>query len=319
MSKPREYHPGQLVMITQSTFGQKYYFPPGEESRELFGYMLGKSCNDHNIDIHVGFLMSNHAHLLVTDHGAKRGAMMQQAFSNIARKRNLELDKDSKIWSDLPPNVMAVLDLTKAIEQTLYIALQAVAAGLIDRVDEWSGFMVLPKHWGTPMRFKRHKYCGDTMPEDGVFTPMPPPGFENLPLPQVQQFFEERIRELEREYAAKRKGPGVGIRACEAMSPLKSPKKKHKRGRRTPTFTTTDPLRVQMAIARQREFRAWHRQARTEFRKGNHDTEFPAGTVQMAKRAGCRCATAAADHPLHYDKTWSHELQSSWDTWLNAQ
>ena len=318
--KPKEIHPNQLAMLCQRTIDRRYFFAPTAPNRELFGYMLGKSLHDHDMDICVGFLMPNHFHLMVYDRHGNRDAMMQQALSNAARKRNLELDKRDKLWSSSRLNDMAVLDAAKALEQVLYVALQAVAAGLIERGGEREGFMVLPRHWGKPMRFHRHKYCADDMPETVEFTPMPPPGFEHLELQEAIDFFENLIAEKELEYKKRRKGaPVLGIDVVASRNPFWTPSTPSPMGQLNPTFTSSDPVRIRKAIERIKEFNKWHRQALTEFRKGKRNVEFPAGTVQMSRLAGCRSATAAADHPFHYDKTWSNELQSSWDTWLKTR
>lgn len=318
--KPKEQHPGQLVELSQRTTHRTYFWRPGKDTRALFGYMFGRALNAKGQRAHVACLLSNHVHSLQTDRTGRRSGFMQQAFSNAARKRNLQLDRREKLWAPKEPGDMAVLDLEKVVERVLYVALQPVAAGLVERAGDWTGFRILPRDWGKPMRFPRPDRCGRGMPEVVEFTPMPPPGFDHLPLKQVIAFFEDLIAKEERRYARKRKGrPVLGIEICEAMNPFRTPKTPSAMRTLNPRFTSSDKSLVARAIRRLREFQRLHRQALNAFRDGQRDVVFPAGTQQMALRAGVTCAECNANHPLATRTVWTLELQSIWEDWLRAR
>ena len=52
------------------------------------------------------------------------------------------------------------------------------AAGCVERVEQWTGFQILPRHWGRPMKFGRPELCSKKMPEFGVVAPfLGPSGF----------------------------------------------------------------------------------------------------------------------------------------------
>ena len=317
MTEPKEAHWWQLVMIARRTAQRQFFWRPGRDTRELFGYMFVKACLDQGLEAIAASLMSNHIHAMLLDLCGRRSEWMQQAFSNTARKRNLDLNRRENLWRPGEPGDMPILDMEKVVEQVLYVALQPVAAGLVEKADEWTGFKILPSDWGKPMRFARPSWCGSGMPEFVELTPLPPPGFRHLPLPDVIAFFEAKIAEREAYYRRKRKGrPVAGIALCEARNPFSTPDTPAPMRTRNPRFTTSDPELRQRAIKRLQEFSKWHREALNDFRDGDREVEFPAGTIQMARRAGCCCAVAAGDHPLSLRLTWSHALQSSWDTWL---
>ena len=315
--RAKEAHAGQLSMLTRRTEERRYYFRPGKDTRELFGYMFFKAAIDHEVEPICASLMSNHVHAMVLDHHANRSDWMQQTFSTVARKRNLELNRRGSLWAAAEePGDMPVLDLQEVVEQVLYVALQPVTAGLVARATDWTGFKILPRDWGKPMRFKRPLACGPDMPEVVEYTPQPPPGFRDLPLAEVIAFFEAKIAEKEREYARKYKGRFRGIALCETTHPYATPTTKAEMRTRNPRFTSTDPKLIRAAKARLKEFYVEHRQALAKFRSGNRDVIFPAGTIQMARLAGACCAVAAGDHPLSLRLSWPQTLQSSWDTWL---
>jgi len=281
--------------------------------------MFGKALNDYGQLAHVSCCMSNHAHTLLTDTTGKRSKFMQLCHSNSARKRNLDLGRRESIWAPVKPGDMVVLDLEKTIQRVLYIALQPVAAGCVERAEEWTGFQILPRHWGKSMRFKRPKWCGPDMPEFVEFTPMPPPGFDHLPLEDVIAFFEDLIAKEEKRYAKKRTGPVLGIEYCEALSPFYTPKTKAPMRTLNPRFCASDPKLIVRALQRQRRFRGEHRVAMLEMRRGKRDVIFPAGTVQMVQLVGVSCRTAQAEHPMSTRTAWTASVQAMWDDWLSTR
>ena len=162
--KPKESHARQLAMITRRTTHRQFAWVAGEQTRELFGYMYGKALMDHGLDAHVAFLMSNHVHMMVYDNHGSRSSFMQQLFSNSARKRNKQINRRENLWATEKPGDMAVLDMDACVDQVLYVCMQAVAAGLEDKAENWTGFKILPSDWGKPMRFERPALCSDKMP-----------------------------------------------------------------------------------------------------------------------------------------------------------
>jgi REP element-mobilizing transposase RayT len=316
MSKPKQQLPGQCAEISRRTGHRTYYWRPGEDTRDLFGYMFAKALNDTGQQAHVASLMSNHTHILLTDVEGSRSKFMQQLFSNSARKRNLQLNRRENIWAPGAPGDMAVLEVEKIVERVLYVALQAVAAGCVERVEDWTGFRILPRDWGKPMVFRRPRWCNDDMPEFVEFTPMPPPGFQHLLLDEVIAFFNDLIARKERRYARKRKRSVLGIEVCEAMSPFYTPKTNAPMRTLNPRFSAADKSLIFRALQRQRRFRNEHRESLDQFRNGRRNAEFPAGTIQMARLAGATCKSAGANHPFQTRTSWTAGLRAQWDDWL---
>lgn len=319
MTKPKEQHPGQVAEISRRTSHRTFFWRPGADTRELFGYMFGKALNECGQQAHTACLMSNHTHTLLSDLTGRRSDFMQRVFSNSARKRNLDLNRRENIWASKQPGDMVVLDLEKIIERVLYVALQPVAAGCVERAEEWTGFKILPRNWGKPMRFKRPVWCGPDMPEVVEFTPMPPPGFDHLPLDQVIAFFEDLIAKEEKRYADERGGPVLGIDYCEAISPFYTPKTSAPMRTLNPRFCTSDPKLLARALQRQRQFRGAHGFASKGLRAGRRDVVFPAGTVKIVHLAGVTCRPCGPDHPFHTRTTWTASVQAMWDEWLETR
>ena len=317
MTKPKRPLPGQFVEITRRVTHRQYLLRPGADTRNLIGYLFGKALLDHNQTVSTACCMSNHIHSTQLDHDATRSAFMQQFFSNATRKRNLELGRRENMWAVGAPGDMVVLDLEAIVREVVYVAVQPVAAHCVEKASEWTGFHILPSHWGKPMRFERPESCGDDMPEFVEFTPMPPPGFEHLPLEEVIAFFEDLIAKEEKRHARRRRGrPVLGIEMCEATSPFYTPKTEAPMRALNPRFAGCNKRQVAAAI---RRFQIWvreHRQALNRFRDGDRAVVFPAGTLQMGLRAGVCCGRVGADDPHLTRVRWTSELQKQWDDWL---
>ncbi len=315
MTQPKRHLPGQFVEITRRTTRRRFLLRPGKDTRDLVGYMYGKALLDHNQTASAAFCMSNHVHSAQLDREGTRSGFMQQFFSNTTRKRNLQLDRRENLWAVGEPGDMVLLELQEIIDKIVYVCLQAVAAGCVEKATDWSGFKILPKDWGKPMRFPRPRHCGKDMPEFVEFTPMPPPGFEDLPLDEVIAFFEHLIAKAEQRYARNRTVPVLGIKACEARSPFHVPNTKAAMRELNPQFSSRNKAAIVKALRHQRACRQAHRMALTEFRDGKRDVVFPSGTILMARRAGVRCAAVSRDDPHLTRAKWTASLQKQWDDW----
>ncbi len=315
MTPPKRHLPGQFVEITRRTAHRQFLLRPGKDTRDLVGYMYGKALLDHDQTASAAFCMSNHVHSAQLDREGTRSGFMQQFFSNTTRKRNLQLDRRENLWVVGEPGDMVLLELQEIVDKIVYVCLQAVAAGCVEKATDWSGFKILPKDWGKPMRFPRPKHCGKDMPAFVEFTPMPPPGFEHLPLAEVIAFFEHLIAKAEERYARNRKVPVLGIKACEARSPFHLPTTKAAIGELNPQFSSRNKKAIVEALRHQRACRQAHRLALNAFQNGKRDVVFPSGTLLMARRAGVRCAAIDRDDPHLTRAKWTASLQKQWDDW----
>jgi len=318
MTKPKRHLPGQVVFITRRTTQRQFFLRPGPDTRNIMGYFYGKYANEAHEVAHGASTMSTHFHAGQSDRRGMRTDFMRPFFSQTGRKINLLHNRRENMWSSEEPGDMVLLDLDKIVEELLYIWLQPVAAGCVDEVEDWTGFMILPRHWGKPMRFKRPKFCGPTMPEEVIFTPMPPPGFDHLPLDQVIAYFESLIAREEERYRKKRKRKVLGIDYCEAISPFHTPKTDAPMRTLNPRFSGTNIRRLGKALEKHRELIAEHRQALDAFRGGDRTAVFPSGTIQLVHLAGVSTHPLERDDPHLTDVRWTDGVQHSWDVFLRS-
>lgn len=284
MTRPKRHLPGQVVFTTRRCTQRKFLL--GNETAELVGYMFGRALLSSGCVAHTAIAMSNHVHYVYTDPRGDRSKFMQQFHSNLARKRNRQLNRSENFWDSREPGDCALLDVETVLQKTLYTALNAVAAGLVDRVEDWSGFMILPKHWGKPMRFSRPSGCGKTMPAFVEFTPEPPPGYAHLGIEHARRVFEKKITELELKYRKKRTGAVVGtdFGNDSNLSPIERPPSSE----RNPRFSCNNRRRAARALEYQRVFEFAHRACLAALKNGESAVVFPAGTLRVSRVMGVK-------------------------------
>ena len=315
MTAPKSPLPGQFVELTRRTSHRRYFLRPDKDCCNLAGYMYGKALLDCEQQACVANCMSTHYHAAQLDKSGRRSEFMQRFHSNTARKRNLQIRHRENLWAPGAPGDLAVLEMEDIVRKVVYVCLQPVAAGCVEKCSDWNGFKILPRDWGKPMTFHRPSDCGEDMPETVTFIPMPPPGFEHLPLEEVKAFFEDLIEQEEKRYAKKRRFPVLGMAYCEAISPFYTPKSSAPMRTLNPKFACRNKLKLIRALRRQRQFRQEHRDALVRLREGERDVVFPAGTLQMRRLAGVECDDPPEHDPRITCLQWSEALQAKWDAW----
>lgn len=290
MTRPKRHLPGQVVFTTRRCSQRQFLL--GTETSNLVGYMFGRAILSSGCEVHAAIAMSNHIHYVYTDHTAERSRMMQQFHSNLARKRNKQLGRSENFWDSREPGDCALLDVETVLQKCLYTALNAVAAGVVDRVRDWTGFKILPSDWGKTLRFYRPDGCGRDMPEFVEFVPQPPPGFAHLGIEKARQIFEAKITELERQYRQKR-GTKMNTKDPNNSSNFGTSSDTEMRTRTlNPRFSCSHERRAAQAIIAERRFQELYLVCLEATRRGE-SVAFPSGTVRMAKIFNVECQAVA--------------------------
>lgn len=316
MTEPKRHEPGQVAFITQRTTQGIFFLRPGKDTREVVGYFYGHALNEEGLVAHGACTMSNHEHTVISDPHARRSKFMQRFHSGVARVRNKQLGREENLWTSRDPGDTALLDLQVIVDKLVYTFLQPVAANCVETVGEWTGFQILPRDWGKPMRFKRPKHCSSAMPEYVEFTPQPPPGFEDKPLEEVIAYFERLILEEEDRYRRERTSPVLGIKYCESLDPFTRPASPSSMHGMNPRFSATNIEALTAAIRRQRQFRQEHLACLRAMQAGRRDVKFPSGTIKMAQVAGVETKEITRGDPYLPLLEWTDSLQKSWEASL---
>ena len=298
MTQPRRNLPGETTMLTRRTTGQKFFLRPDEFINGVLGFEIGKAASNHGQTIHAAIGMSNHCHIGVTDTTGDRSAFMHEAMGGIAKARNDDLNRRGYFWSAGQFGNCRLLD-RKSIERKLvYIWTNPVQAGLVESVEEWPGFKILPRHWGKTIEIPcPDRYYGRRTPDKVEITPQPPPGYDDMSLEEVRQHFQELLETKEKELQEVHKNRDVkGRQGVIATNPFDTPTVREPERGINPRFSSTCSDLLAEAIQRRRDFLETYESRRQRWLNGQPVT-FPAGTVQLARAAPVDCEPPDPDEP----------------------
>ena len=301
MTQPRRHIPGQVTMLTRRCLERRYFLRPDDFINDVVAFELGKASNAHSQEVYAAVAMSNHVHFGVGDTNAERSRLMQDSMSGIARARNCDLGRKGPFWGGTYGDTV-LLNKNTIERKLLYIWLNPVRAGLVERAEDWPGFIILPKHWGKKIRIEKPgKFYGRRNPDVVEFVPQPPPGYQDMALEEARAYFEELIRLAEDEIAAIRKELGLGsVTGADAVcrvDPDDKPTTEEPKRRINPRFATRDKALMASAKASYREFLDEYESQRQRWLQGKPGVAFPCGTVALKRRAPITCKAPKDDEP----------------------
>lgn len=299
MTLPRRQLPDQCVMITRRCIDRRYLLRPDEALNDIWWYEFARASSRYGQSVHAAVSMSNHMHACITDHSGDRSLFMQYLMKEVSSRQNRHLDRKGAFWE---PNRqygdLLLLDRGAIERKLLYVWMNPVAAGLVETIHDWPGFVILPKHWGKTITLAvPASFYGRRSPKSVTFSPQPPPGFEEMSLDEVRTHFEQLIRTAEEEIKTLRKGQPVrGVQAVLAIDPLSAPTTEEEPSSFSPRFSADDKELIDIARQLNHTFVNDHERARRRLRL-HPKTRFPAGTVRIRRQLRLRCAEVSTDEP----------------------
>ena len=306
MTKPRRHIPGQVAMVTRRCAQRRYFLRPDSYINNVLPFEVGKAANRYDQQVYGALAMSNHIHLELGDATGRRSDFMRDSMSAIANSRNRDLGREEHFWGSGPFNDTVLLDRDAIERKLIYIWTNPVRAGLVKRAEDWPGFKILPKDWGTKIRVdKPERFYGRRNPDVVEFTPQPPPGYDDMSLEEVREHFQNLLEEAEDKLNAaleEEKRHFAGVATVEAVDPMSQPSTEETKTRHIPRFASKDFELRSAARAIYRDFVDRYETCRQRWlnsRKKKHPkrVQFPAGTVQLRRCAPVQCDAPLDDEP----------------------
>ena len=308
MTKPRRHIAGQIALLTRRCSERRYFLRPDDYINRVAPFEVGKAANKHGQAVYAAVAMSNHVHFGVGDTTGERSKFMQDSMSGIARARNCDLKRRGHFWEAGSYGDTVLLDKDAIERKLLYIWLNPVRAGLVERAEDWPGFIILPRDWGETITIdKPGKFYGRKNPDVVEFVPQRPPGYDDMSLQEVKEHFENLLRTAEDEIAELRREQGMtcrGARAVEKVDPFSSPDTDTPFRKINPRFATRDGEVMASAKADYRAFcdryetqrQRWINSSKKSAKR-KKEILFPCGTVWMKRCTPVKCKAPAPDEP----------------------
>lgn len=300
MTKPRRHVAGQIALLTRRCLEQRHYLRPDDYMHQVVGFEIGKVADQFGQQLYAAMAMSNHLHFGVGDTTGNRSDFMGHAMAGIARARNRDLGRKGRFWETCPFGDTVLLDANAIERKLVYIWLNPVRAGLVERAEDWPGFAILPTDWGETMRFgKPERYYGWRSPDVVEITPEPPPIANHLTLEEARNHYQNLLRIAEDEVASIRRDQGLdflGVEKISDVAPLDRPKGQDDSKKINPRFATTDPQLMNRAIENYQSFVDRYQRCRRRWLQ-NDPVTLPSGTVALRRNTPLETEEPSSDEP----------------------
>jgi REP element-mobilizing transposase RayT len=166
MTAPRRVLPNRTYLITRRCSERRLFLRPDPQVTWIFEYLLAHACERHGFELHGFVCMSNHYHLVVTDHEARLPEFQQYLNSLLARAVNCARGRWEAFWTRDSYNAVVLLDDAVVLEKLAYTLLNPVRAGLVGRACAWGGATSASMRFGGCRIIARpSEFFSEDMPE----------------------------------------------------------------------------------------------------------------------------------------------------------
>jgi hypothetical protein len=159
---PRRFLKDQPRALARRTLEQRRRLAPSPEVNARVRYLLLWACQRYQdeVDITAYCALSNHHHLVVTDRrggaDSKVSDFCRDLHGTLAKTLNTLHGRSGVLWD---PNSsfsdVEIHGFEAEIAQWVYVAGQAVAAGLVEHPEDWPGVCWLPEDVGRTLTAER--------------------------------------------------------------------------------------------------------------------------------------------------------------------
>ena len=279
-----------VYLVTRNTSERRMFLVPSQELRDAILYCIADAQTRYPVQIHAFTAMSNHLHIVFTDIDGIAPLFIQAMNQNIAHFVNYLLKRLGTMWEGgKRPNYCVLPKSGDMLDKVVYTLCNPVKAGLVKEHHLWPGAIstVAQITKGRILTTRPKKFFSKTtdpqlLKRELILTPIPGAGV--LSPEEYGQLLADRVKEEETRIAQEREAAGLpwmGRKRCKAMNPFGSPEKPWKPFTRRPTVSSKSDEARNYRILRLKRFRDLHAAAKKEFREGNRDVPFPAGTFYL--------------------------------------
>jgi REP element-mobilizing transposase RayT len=296
MSAPKQILPGATYLVTRRCSQRQFLLRPSKKINNVFWFALAVAARRYRIRVHVFCVMSNHAHLLVTDPHAQLPRFMQFLNAIVARAVNASLGRWENLWNSTGYSAVRVVSPEDMVAKAAYALGNPVVSGLVRSGRLWPGLWSDPDRIGAAeieVRRPDHFFSKtrSALPEKLGLELTAPPAFA------CAVDFRTRViaalAAIEREAARKFAVRGfLGAAGVLAQKPTARPRSRELRRGLNPRIACRDKWKRIEALQSAKAFIRDYRAAWKARRAGDLTAVFPAGTYLLRVLHGVPCASA---------------------------
>ncbi len=128
-------------MITRRCILGQMLLEPSELVNQILAYALAVGQKKYDILVHLFCVMTNHWHLQLTDVLGNLPRFLSFVHAMIAKCINVLRKRKGAIWEPCRTDCKEILDAVSFFSTAAYVVTNPVAAGLVERPEEWSGLV----------------------------------------------------------------------------------------------------------------------------------------------------------------------------------
>jgi len=299
---PREILPGQSYLVTRRTTQRQFLLRPSRVTNQNVSYCLALAAERTGVILHAVCVMSNHWHGVVTDPEARLPEFTECFHKLLAKAQNASLGRWENLWSSDKTSLVLLTSEQDVLEKMAYTLANPTMAGLVKSPEEWPG--VISGRFGQEDSVEMPDAFFDEdgeLPESAELQVLRPRIFARLTDAELYARLREEVAErvrVAREEMAQRGQSFLGRESVLRQSVDASPKTKAPRRNPSPRIAGKSSVARVAAIRRMCEFFRAYRSAWNEWRHGNRDAKFPAGTYALRIYARVTCVEMSTAPPL---------------------
>jgi hypothetical protein len=231
--------------------------------------------------------MTNHYHIVLTDHHGNMPLFFQWLDSRVAKALNAHLGRWEFFWDPGSYDPQELHGTHTVINEIVYTQTNAVKAGLVKRARQWPGLTSAKMKFGQTIKVSRPEVYFDEkgeMPEEIEFTLTKPPHLAHLSDEEAQAWIDESVKVREEQIHREMREQGrafAGKHSLRKLNPHDSPITQAPRRKVNPRVACSNP-RLRIAILERLEaFVLEYRECLRRWRSGDRKVVFPEGTYKM--------------------------------------
>jgi REP element-mobilizing transposase RayT len=257
---------------------------------------LAVAAERTGVILHAVCVMSNHWHGVVTDPEARLPEFTECFHKLLAKAQNASLERWENLWSSDKTSLVLLTSEQDVLEKMAYTLANPTAAGLVKSPEDWPGVIsgCLGQEELAEMPDAFFDEDGD-LPEDAQLQFVRPRIFTSLTDAELYARLREEVAarvRVARSAMAQSGRSFLGREHVLRQDFNATPTTPAPRRNPSPRIAGKSSAERVKAIRRMQEFVRAYRASWNEWRNGNRDVLFPAGTYALRIYAHVKCAPA---------------------------
>jgi REP element-mobilizing transposase RayT len=290
MTAPRQVTPGSTYLVTRRCTQRQFLLKPSRVVNEVFLYVLALAARRYDIRIHAYCVLSNHAHIILSDPHARLPAFQQFLDGIVAKALNAFHGRWENFWAPDTYSAVKLSTTSDILDKVTYVLANPVVAGLVPHGREWPGLWSAPEQIGTAIEVRRPDLFfsrNGTLPEKITLRILRPPGFQSTE--SFRRDLATALAEREKLAARQHRGRFLGVAGVLAQDPTRRPRSSEPRRALNPRVAARDKWKRVELLQRLVAFLHAYHKAWLARRAGRPKVIFPYGTYHLRVQHDVPC------------------------------